>query len=108
MFEFFLCFAGWSGLALGMDRHHADAWNREGGERQMRTLRRIGWALLALSLAHAVGWPGDMTAPLSVTWWTMALSLAAVCATAVATWQPRRLPLLGVVAVAAALLALAL
>ncbi|GKT15879.1 DUF3325 domain-containing protein [Acidovorax sp. SUPP2522] len=91
-----------------MDRHHQDAWNREGAEPQLRTLRRVGWALLVLSLVHAAAWPGDSTAALSVTWWAIALSLSAVCATALATWLPRRLPVLGTVAAAAALLALAL
>lgn len=103
MFELLLCFAGWSGIALGLDRHHEDAWGREGSARRLRLLRRAGWALLVLSLLLAVGRPGTLTVPLSVTWWSMALSVAALGATAMATWLPRRQPALALLALVAAL-----
>ncbi|MGE8321354.1 MAG: DUF3325 family protein [Comamonas sp.] len=103
MFELLLCFAGWSGMALGMDRHHEDAWARAGSARRLRLLRRAGAALLVLSLLLAIGRPGALTVPFSLAWWFTAWSLAALASTAAATWQPRRLPLLGLLALAAAL-----
>lgn len=103
MFELLLCFAGWSGIALGLDRHHEDAWASEGGARRLRLLRRAGGALLVLSLLLAVGRPGPLTVPLSVTWWSVALSVAALGTTAMATWLPRRLPTLALLAFVAAL-----
>lgn len=102
MFELLLCFAGWSGIALGLDRHHEGAWARAGAPRRRRLLRRTGGALLALSLLLAIGRPGVLTAPLSVAWWAAALSVAALATTATATWLPRHLPALALLALAAA------
>lgn len=105
MLELLLCFAGWSGIALGMDRHHEDAWGREGNAARLRALRRAGWAVLALSLALAVGWPRTAASvPLSVTWWAIALSVSALAATAAATWWPGRLPRLAMAALVLAAL----
>ncbi|AVS91736.1 DUF3325 domain-containing protein [Paracidovorax avenae] len=104
MLELLLCFAGWAGIALGMDRHHEDAWGREGAPARLRALRRAGWAVLALSLALAVAWPRMASVPLSVTWWAVALSVSALGATAAATWWPRRLPRLRIAALALAVL----
>lgn len=103
MLELLLCFAGWSGIALGMDRHHEDAWARAGTPWCLRLLRRAGAALLVLSLLLAVGRPGASTVPLSVAWWATALSAAAVAATAAATWLPRRMPTLALLALAGSL-----
>lgn len=104
MFELLLCYAGWSALALGMDRHHDDAWGREGSATRLRLLRRAGAALLTLSLLLAIARPGAPTAALGVTWWSVALSVAALAATATATWLPRRLPALGLLGLAGAAL----
>ena len=49
MSAFLLCFAAWSAMALGMDRHHEDATGREGAARRLQQLRRAGWLLLLLS-----------------------------------------------------------
>jgi Na+/proline symporter len=105
MSTFLLCFAAWSAIALGMDRHHEDTLGREGTERRLLHLRRAGWLVLLLSLWLAVRPSGEMPASLGVTAWTVALSVAALAVTAVVTWQPRRAPVAAGVALAAGLLA---
>ena len=50
MSAFLLCFAAWSAIALGLDRHHEDATGREGAAHRLQQLRRAGWLLLLLSL----------------------------------------------------------
>lgn len=50
MSTFFFCFAAWSAIALGMDRHHEDALGRQTATPRLAQLRRVGWLLLALSL----------------------------------------------------------
>ncbi len=101
--ELLLCFAGWSGIALGLERHHEDAWAHTGTFWRRRLLRRAGGALLALSLLLAIGRPGALTVPLSVVWWATALSVAALATTAAATWLPRHLPALALLTLAAAI-----
>lgn len=105
MSAFLLCFAAWSAIALGMDRHHEDALGREGTARRLLHLRRAGWLLLGFSLWLAASPAGGAPASLSVTAWTVALSVAAVAVAAAVTWQPRRTPLLAAVALAAGLAA---
>ncbi|WP_426304641.1 DUF3325 domain-containing protein [Acidovorax facilis] len=90
MSAFFLCFAAWSAIALGMDRHHEDALGREATARRLLHLRRAGWLLLALSLWLAAHPPGEAPASLGVTAWAVALSVAAVAVTATVTWLPTR------------------
>ena len=105
MSAFLLCFAAWSAIALGMDRHHEDATDREGAARRLQQLRRAGWLLLLLSLWLAAHPAGGVPASLGVTAWTVALSVAAVAVTAAVTWQPRRTPLLAGVALVVGLTA---
>ena len=105
MSAFLLCFAAWSAIALGMDRHHEDATGRESAARRMQPLRRAGWLLLLLSLWLAAPPADGVPASLGVTTWTVALSVAAVAVTAAVTWQPRRTPLLAGVALVASLAA---
>lgn len=107
MSAFLLCFAAWSAIALGMDRHHEDALGREATARSLLQLRRAGWLLLALSLWLAAHPPGDTPASLGVTAWAMALSVAAVAVTATVTWLPTRAPALAGMALVAGVLALA-
>ena len=57
MSAFLLCFAAWSAIALGMDRHHEDALGQEGAARRLVALRRSGWLLLVLSLWLAAAHP---------------------------------------------------
>ena len=104
MSAFFFCFAAWTAIALGMDRHHEDALGREAAAPRLTHLRRAGWLLLALSLWLAARPPAG-PASLGVTAWTIALSVAAVAVTAVMTWQAPRAPVLGGVALAAGLAA---
>ena len=134
MSAFLLCFAAWSAIALGMDRHHEDALGREGTARRLLHLRRAGWLLLLLSLwlaarpQHATlaslgvtawatgleavpGEPRPLPATVAsggVTAWAVALSVAAVAVTAMVTWQPRRAPAFAGGALIAGLLAWAL
>ena len=103
MSAFLLCFAAWSALALGMDRHHEDATGREDAARSLQQLRRTGWLLLLLSLWLAAHPAGGVPASLGVTAWAVALSVAAVSVTAAVTWQPRRAPLLAGMALVAGL-----
>lgn len=103
MSAFLLCFAAWSAIALGMDRHHEDATDREGAARRLQQLRRTGWLLLLLSLWLAAHPADGVPASLGVTAWTVALSVAAVAVTAAVTWQPRRTPLLAGMALVAGL-----
>lgn len=103
MSAFMLCFAAWSAIALGLDRHHEDATDREGAARRLQQLRRAGWLLLLLSLWLAAHPAGGVPASLGVTAWAVALSVAAVAVTAAVTWQPRRTPLLAGMALVAGL-----
>ena len=103
MSAFLLCFAAWSAIALGMDRHHEDATDREGAARRLQQLRRAGWLLLLLSLWLAAHPASGVPASLGVTAWAVALSVAAVAVTASVTWQPRRAPLLAGMALVAGL-----
>lgn len=104
MSAFLLCFAAWSAIALGMDRHHEDALGQEGTARRLLHLRRAGWVLLLFSLWLAARPSGDAPASLGVTAWTVALSVAALAVTATVTWQPRRAPALAGAALLAGLL----
>ena len=112
MSSFFLCLAAWSALALGMDRHHADALGAEGSAQRRHWLQRTGGLGLLLSLWLATRAPADApdtySASIAMASWAVALSVAAVVATAVVTWQPQRVPLLGAAALLAGLLAQAL
>ncbi|PVY92645.1 uncharacterized protein DUF3325 [Acidovorax sp. 99] len=94
MSAFLLCFAAWSVMALGMDRHHEDATGREGAAHRLQQLRRAGWLLLLLSLWLAAHPADGVPVSLGVTAWAVALSVAAVAVTATVTWQPRRTPVL--------------
>lgn len=122
MSAFLLCFAAWTTLALGMDRHHEDAFGTaEPAPRRAHPpglkhpwvhpayLRRAGWAMLLLSLwlatSPADGAPGALPASINVVVWVVALSVSAMAVTAVVTWQPRRAPALATVALIAALFA---
>lgn len=109
LLDFLLCFAAWAALALAMERHHEDAWPGEESEAPAAVLRRqrlfqSGWAMLSLSLGIALCFPAATTVAMSATVWTAAFCLSALAATAMATWQAQRLPMLGVMALALALL----
>ena len=123
MSAFLLCFAAWTALALGMERHHEDAFGTTDPSprhaplpglkhpwQHPAYLQRAGWALLVLSLWLAAGPSGPAGAPagavptsINVVAWVVALSVSAMAVTAVVTWQPRRAPALAAVALAAGL-----
>ena len=101
---YFLCLAGWSLLALGMDRHHLDAFGTEASARRLAWLQRAGWLVLLLSLALALWarqWDAALqTASLRATAWVVVCSLAAVSVVACLSAIPRHTPGLAPVALA--------
>lgn len=103
MTEWLLCLAGWCALALGMDRHHEDALGRTGAAPTLQRLRVAGWTLLAMALAHAAGQPAPAV-PMGLVSWGVALSWAALSATALTTWRPQWLSVIGMAALLAGLL----
>jgi hypothetical protein len=109
MSAFLLCFAAWTALALGMDRHHADVRGRDAPLRQLQGLRGGGWLLLLLLLLSLglAAQSGSGPASLAVTAWAVALSLAALAVTALLTWWPRGLAVLAQLALCAGVLAAA-
>ncbi|GAB3435928.1 DUF3325 domain-containing protein [Giesbergeria sinuosa] len=93
MADFFLCFAAWSVVALGMERHHEDALGQEGTARSLMQLRQLGGLLLLWSLWLGTAYPvGGVSAALGLTTWMVALSVAAVAVTATTTWLPKYIP----------------
>ena len=105
MSAFLYCFAAWLAMALGMDKHHEDALGHEASPARLRHLRNAGWVILLASLWLATRTPAGVPASLGVTAWAVALSVAAVAATAALTWLPQRAPPLGAASLAAGLLA---
>ena len=95
MSAFLFCFAAWLAMALGMDKHHEDALGHEASPTRLRHLRSAGWVILLASLWLATRTPAGVPASLGVTAWAVALSVAAVAATAALTWLPQRAPPLG-------------
>jgi len=102
---FLLCFAAWSAIALGMDRHHENATGHEGTALRLQQLRCAGWLVLLFSLWLAAHPAGGALASLGVAAWAAALSMAALAVTAAMTWRPRRTPLLAGAALVAGLAA---
>ena len=105
MSAFLFCFAAWLAMALAMDKHHEDALGREASPARLRHLRSAGWVILLASLWLATRTPAGVPASLGITAWAVALSVAAVAATAALTWLPQRAPPLGAASLAAGLLA---
>lgn len=92
-------------MALGMDKHHEDAMDREASPALLRRWRQLAWLILLVSLWLAAQAQPDRPASLGITLWAVALSAAAVGATAAMTWMPRRTVQLGAGALALAVLA---
>lgn len=112
------CVAGWTLLALAMDRHHGDAFVPQGNEvhwpyssvrwvsqavQRPGYLRATGWAWLVLSLCTAATAPGAAPMSMRIVQWLACLSMSALVVTALFTWQPRFAPAAAAFAVAAAL-----
>jgi hypothetical protein len=78
-------FAGFSILALAMNRHHKQIWRREPSRRRQWLLRLAGsWLLLSsLGLCQAqVGWASGLV------WWTGLLTVAALLVILLLTYRP--------------------
>ncbi len=123
MAAFFWCVAGWTALALSMDRHYGDAFTPLGNASRWRyssvrwlaqtvqrpaVLRATGWALLVLSLCSAATAPGAAQMSMRVVHWAVCLSISALAVSALFTWQPRCAGAAAALAVAAALCTTAL
>ncbi|MCK9801215.1 hypothetical protein BK634_28825 [Pseudomonas chlororaphis] len=81
-----LCYAGFTGLCLAMDRHHADVLGHKASARRRQGLRLGGWALLSLSLAAAVdaaGWG------LGLVQWCAVLMLSGLLLVLLLPYRPR-------------------
>lgn len=89
MSAFLLCLAGWLAIAMGMDKHHEGARARQAGPAHLRRWRQAGWLVLLASLWLAAQAHTDRSAAVGATVWAVALSAAAVAATAAMTWAPR-------------------
>ncbi|MBS7458677.1 DUF3325 domain-containing protein [Coralloluteibacterium stylophorae] len=68
-----LCYAGWCLLALGMERHHRDAFGSAPPRRRRRLLRGGGWLLLTLAFTTGIAARGWEFGPVA---WACALMLA--------------------------------
>lgn len=104
MSAFLFCLTAWLAMALGMDKHHEDAMAREASPALLRRWRQVAWLILLASLWLAAQARPDRPASLGITLWAVALSAAALGATAAMTWMPKRTMQLGVGALALAVL----
>lgn len=81
-----LCYAGFTGLCLSMDRHHAELLGYKPTARRRLGLRLGGWLLLVLALWAAVanaGWS------LGLVQWFAVLMLSAGLLVWLLPYQPR-------------------
>ncbi|OLF55969.1 DUF3325 domain-containing protein [Pseudomonas chlororaphis] len=81
-----LCYPGFAGLCLSMERHHAELLGHKPTAGRRRALRGAGWLLLAAALWTAVaaaGWG------LGLVHWCAALMLSALSLVLVLPYQPR-------------------
>nr|WP_315244793.1 efflux RND transporter periplasmic adaptor subunit [uncultured Albidiferax sp.] len=81
-----LAYAGFAGLCLAMDRHHAQVWGRDASPRARRGLRGAGWLLLTLAL-----WPCVVAwgATVGVVVWLGFLTAGALLLVGLLPYAPR-------------------
>jgi hypothetical protein len=97
-----LAYAGFAGLCLAMDRHHAQVWGRDASPRARWGLRGAGWLLLTLALWPCVAAWG---ATVGVVVWLGFLTAGALLLVGLLPYAPRAavgLALLAALAVLAA------
>ncbi|BCQ59487.1 hypothetical protein PBOI14_12370 [Pseudomonas sp. Boi14] len=81
-----LCYAGFTGLCLSLDRHHGELLGHKPSALRRHGLRLGGWMLLGLSLAAAVqgtGWS------LGLVQWCAVLMFSALLLVLLLTYRPR-------------------
>ncbi|AGL82799.1 MULTISPECIES: DUF3325 domain-containing protein [Pseudomonas] len=81
-----LCFAGFTGLCLSLDRHHGELLGHKPSALRRHGLRLGGWLLLGLSLAAAVqgtGWS------LGLVQWCAVLMFSALLLVLLLPYRPR-------------------
>ncbi|MDD1022530.1 DUF3325 domain-containing protein [Pseudomonas sp. TNT2022 ID1048] len=81
-----LCFSGFTGLCLSLDRHHGELLGHKPTTRRQQGLRLGGWLLLGLSLAAAVqgtGWS------LGLVQWCAVLMCSALLLVLLLPYRPR-------------------
>nr|WP_315182943.1 DUF3325 domain-containing protein [uncultured Albidiferax sp.] len=81
-----LAYAGFAGLCLAMDRHHAQVWGRDASPRARRCLRGAGWLLLALAVWPCVAAWGPSV---GVVVWLGFLSAGALVLVGLLPYAPR-------------------
>ena len=84
-----LCVPAFAALSLAMDKHHAQALNREMPEGQLWPWRIAGVVLLVLALVVSLHHWG---ASVAVVAWLGSLTFAALLVGALLTYAPRKLP----------------
>ncbi|SDZ42534.1 DUF3325 domain-containing protein [Pseudomonas sp. NFIX28] len=81
-----LCYSGFAGLCLSMDRHHAELLGYKPSARRRGGLRLGGWLLLAGSLWAAIGAAGWA---FGLVQWCAALMLSGLSLVLLLPYQPR-------------------
>lgn len=90
-----LCFSGFGGLCLSLDRHHEQVFGRKPKLLKRHVLRVLGWLLLVCATAPAIALLGTSV---GLALWASVLTLAAAAQALLLTYRPRLIPLLSLVA----------
>ena len=97
---------GMASIGMSMERHHEQIWGKaKPGKPRVWGLRTLGYLDLILAAVWAVSQQG---ASMGLTFWVMAIGLAAVCVGLLFSYVPRVLPWLTVLALVGAVTALPL
>lgn len=90
-----LCFSGFGGMCLSLDRHHEQAFGRKPQPLRRYVLRGLGWLLLAAALLPAIAQLGPS---IGTALWTAILTLAGVVQALLLSYRPRLIPSLSLAA----------
>lgn len=86
LLAFALACTGFAALALAMDRHHRQVWQRPASGRQRVLLRVLGTVCLGASLVACIAYSGWSV---GIVLWLGLLSAAVPAVALVLTYQPR-------------------